>query len=192
MRFRSVLIGTVFLACSYLAATPEAEASFKKMSTVEMVDAADMIVRGTVVETWTEVGEHGRIWTRAQINIIESYKGAGDARSIVVDQLGGEYGGVRMHIDSAAQFSHGEEIVIFLDELRSGKLCPISMFAGKWTVRLDPYTQTKIVQRFTVEAGAEYDHRFIPLPSPSARIYLSDFKTTINDRVKMELTEGVK
>ena len=77
MRFRSVLIGTVFLACSYLAATPEAEASFKKMSTVEMVDAADMIVRGTVVETWTEVGEHGRIWTRAQINIIESYKGAG-------------------------------------------------------------------------------------------------------------------
>ena len=98
------------LAFSYMAA-PEAEASFKKMSTVEMVDAADMIVRGTIAETWTEVDENGRIWTRAQINIIESYKGAGDARSIVVDQLGGEYGGVRMH-DSAAQFSHGEEAVL--------------------------------------------------------------------------------
>ena len=131
MRFRSVLMGIVFVAGSYIATVPEAEASFKKMSTVDMVDEADIIVRGTVVETWTEVGEHGRIWTRAQIDIIENYKGAGESASIVVDQLGGEYAGVRMHVDSAAQFSHGEEVVLFLDELQSGKLCPLSMFAGK-------------------------------------------------------------
>ena len=66
------------------------------------------------------------------------------------------------------------------------------MFTGKWTVRMDPYTQTKIVQRFTVKAGRDFDHRFIPLPAPADRIYLSDFETTVTDRVKLGHTAEVK
>ena len=193
MRLRSVLIGTLFLGCSFIAATPEAQAtSLKKMTTVEMVDTADMIVRGTVAETWTEVGQNGRIWTRAQIDIVRTYKGELGLDTIVIDQLGGKYAGVTMHIEGAARFSHGEEIVIFLDELKSGKLSPLGMFTGKWTIRLDPYTQEEIVQRFTVKSSQDFDHRFLPLPASADRIYLSDFENTVIERVKSGPTVEVK
>ena len=193
MRLPSVLMGTLVFAAGLLAAAPEAQAtSLKKMTTVEMVDAADLIVRGTVAETWTEVGENGRIWTRAQVDVQKTYKGEQGLETIVVDQLGGQYAGVTMHVEGAARFSHGEEIVIFLDELRSGRISPLGMFTGKYTVRLDPYSQSEIVQRFTVKASSDYDHRFIPLPKTDDRIFLSDFETLLIDRVQSGPTVEVK
>jgi hypothetical protein len=179
-------MGSLALTVGLLTVPNEAQAtSLKKMTTVDMVDTADLVVRGTVAETWTEVGEHGRIWTRAQIDIQQTYKGETGLETIVVDQLGGHYAGVTMHIEGASRFSQDEEVVIFLDELESGRISPLGMFTGKWTVRLDPYTQTKIVQRFTVAASQDYDHRFIPLPQAEDRIYLSDFETTVLDRVRL-------
>ena len=192
MRLSSVLTGSLLISGGLLAASPDAEASFKTMTTNDMVDASDFIVRGTVTETWTEVGEHGRIWTRAQLDVTRTYKGDTDLQTIVIDQLGGQYAGVTMHVDSAARFSYGEEIVVFLDELNNGRICPLSMFAGKWTVRMDPYTQENIVQRFTVEAGETYDHRFLPLPPAAARIYLTDFETKIVDRMSIDTQQEVK
>jgi hypothetical protein len=191
MRMRSVLLGSLVFAAGLVALSPEAEAtSLKKMTTVQMVDGSDLIVRGTVAETWTEVGENGRIWTRAQLDIIRVYKGESQIDTVVVDQLGGAFGGVTMHVEGATRFSTDEEIVIFLDELESGRICPLGMFSGKWTVRLDPYSQTEIVQRFTVGAGENYDHRFIPLPQSEDRIFLSDFETTVIDRVRTAKAAG--
>ena len=193
MRLRSVLMGSLALLTGLMVMSQEAEAtSLKKMSTEQMVDASDLILRGTVAETWTEVAEGGRIWTRAQVDVTRVYKGDSTIETIVVDQLGGHYAGVTMHVEGATRFSHEEEIVIFLDELESGRISPLGMFTGKYTVRLDPYTQTNIVQRFTVAAKQSYDHRFLPLPEQDARIYLADFETQILDRVLVGPTTEVK
>ena len=193
MRLRSVLMGSLALLTGLMVSSQEAEAtSLKKMSTEQMVDASDLIIRGTVAETWTEVAGGGRIWTRAQVDVTRVYKGDETIETVVVDQLGGHYGGITMHVEGATRFSHEEEIVIFLDELESGRISPLGMFTGKYTVRIDPYTQTEIVQRFTVAAKQVYDHRFIPLPQPDARIYLSDFETQIIDRVLAGPQQEVK
>jgi hypothetical protein len=186
-------MGSLVMMVGLLATPRQAQAtSLKKMTTVQMVDASDLIVRGTVAETWTELEENGKIWTRAQIDISRVYKGEGQLETIVVDQLGGHYAGVTMHVEGATRFSHGEEVVIFLDELKSGHISPLGMFSGKWTVRLDPYSQTEIVQRFTVKSNTVYDHRFLPLPAAEDRIYLSDFETTVTDRVRVGPPAEVK
>ena len=185
MRLRSIIVGCLTLFVGFSAVTKEAQATtLMEMTTEEMVDMSDLVLRGTVSETWTEMGENGRIWTRAQIDVDHMYKGDGDIDTVVVDQLGGHHAGVTMHIEGATRFSIGEEIVIFLDELESGRISPLGMFTGKWTVRMDPYTHVPIVQRFTVGAREVYDHRFLPLPRQADRIFLSDLETMIIDRVR--------
>jgi hypothetical protein len=193
MRFRSVLMASLVLIAGLGFTPQDAQAtSLKKMTTVQKVDASDLIVRGTVVETWTELAENGVIWTRAQIDISRVYKGDSQLETIVVDQLGGHYAGVSMHVEGATRFGQSEEVFIFLDELESGRTSPLGMFSGKWTVRMDPYSQTEIVQRFTVGVNENYDHRFIPLPAAADRIFLSDFETTVIDRVRIGPPAEVK
>ena len=185
MRLRSMIVGCLTIFIGLAAVPKDAQAtSLMDMTTEDMVDASDLVLRGTVSETWTEVGDHGRIWTRAQVDVAEMYKGDEAIRTVVVDQLGGHHAGMTMHIEGATRFSVGEEIVIFLDELQSGRICPLGMFTGKWTVRIDPYTQSEIVQRFTVGAREVYDHRFLPLPRENDRIFLTDLENTIVDRVR--------
>ena len=185
MRLRSMIVGCLTIFIGLAAVPKDAQAtSLMDMMTEDMVDASDLVLRGTVSETWTEVGDHGRIWTRAQVDVAEMYKGDEAIRTVVVDQLGGHHAGMTMHIEGATRFSVGEEIVIFLDELQSGRICPLGMFTGKWTVRIDPYTQSEIVQRFTVGAREVYDHRFLPLPRENDRIFLTDLENTIVDRVR--------
>ena len=193
MRFRSVLMASLILVSGLVINSQDAQAtSLKKMTTVQMVDASDLIIRGTVAETWTELAENGVIWTRAQIDISRVYKGDSQLETIVVDQLGGHYAGVSMHVEGATRFGHDEDVVIFLDELTSGHISPLGMFTGKWTVRMDPYSQTEIVQRFTVGVNESYDHRFIPLPAREDRIFLSDFETTVIARVRVGPPAEVK
>ncbi|MDP6931291.1 MAG: hypothetical protein QGG40_00175, partial [Myxococcota bacterium] len=114
------------------------------LSTEQLVDASDYIVRGTVTQVWTTRDSDGRIWTRAQFEVERTFKGQPDA-GLVIDQAGGSLSGVTTRVGGAARFSPGEEAVLFLEELDSGHLVTVGMFQGKYTVQLDPHTRDFVV-----------------------------------------------
>ncbi len=155
-----------------------------KLSTNQMVDAADAVVRGTITEVWTEEDANGVVWTRAQLEVNQTLKGQNVKNAYVIDQMGGRFGGNETTVPGTAQFSPGEEGVFFLEQLGSGRITTVGLSQGKFTVRLDPYSREKIVQRFATASGQTYDHRFIPLPTAEKRHFLIDLIDSIETRVQ--------
>ncbi len=157
--------------------------TFREMTEVERIDEADIILRGVVDEVWTERDENGKIWTRAQVRVSRVFKGDPDMEALIVDQLGGEWAGLRMEVGAATRYSQGEEVVLFLAQLRNGRVVTQSMGLGKWTIRIEPWGGREVVQQFMVPTSEPYDHRFIPAPSKDGRVFFSDFEQRIVARV---------
>jgi hypothetical protein len=171
-----------------MVASPAAHATtFMKTTLEQRVDFADIIVRGTVAEVWTEQDESGTIWTRAQLEVTEVFKGDETTEVLIVDQLGGSWAGMHMDMPGAARFSPGEEVLVLVEDLRSGHRVPISMSLGKYTVVLDPRLRTDIAVQFAVPHHRAYDHRFIPLPKEDAVVSVDD----LGARIRAHAAKGV-
>jgi hypothetical protein len=172
-------------AFTLLAVTPAHATTMVELSQAQMVAASDHIVRGTITETWSEPDARGTIWTRAQVEIDEIYKGQEGMDAIIVDQLGGSWAGTHTRVHGASRFSIGEDVVLFLEDLSSGHTTVVGMFQGKYTVQLDPDSRQSIVRRATVPLDQPYDHRFLPLPSAEDMIMLNDFATELRSTMAM-------
>ena len=160
------------------------QASMVELSQDQLVDASNAIVRATVTEIWTEEDERGVVWTRAQLEVSETFKGDNRVKAYVIDQLGGRFGGNVTDMDAGARFSVGEEAIFFLETLGNGRTSPVGLSQGKFTTRMDPYSQEKIVLRFAPVGKQKYDHRFIPLPKAADRVFMTDFIERIEARVE--------
>jgi len=153
------------------------------LTNAQLVDAADIVIRGEVVEIWTEQAEDGTVWSRAQIDVEKTYKGL--RRSTwIIDQMGGTWGETRTIVHGGARFSPGEEIILLAEQLGNGRLVPVGMQQGKFTLRLDPYSRERIAQRFAPHPAQAYDHRFIPLANPDKRLFVIDLVEEIEQRVE--------
>jgi len=185
---RKLLFGAAvaLMGAALVAAPGDAQATtFKELTEAERVDLADMIVRGTVTEVWTERDDRGVIWTRAQVEVSSVLKGDATIDALIVDQLGGEWAGLRMQVGGAARFSAGEDAVLFLaNQETNGRVLLQSMGLGKWTVRIDPHSGQEIVQRFMPPMNEDYDHRFIPAPAKEDRLFFADFEDRIVSRAQ--------
>lgn len=157
--------------------------SFLEMTADEAIDRADLIVRGTVTEVWTERDPNGRVFTYAQLEVEHVLKGDEARDSVIIKQIGGVWGGRPTLVAGMAQFSAGENVVLYLEEAKDGYLRPQRMGYSKWNVRIDPHSGEEIVQRFFAPPGRDFDHRFIPAPAKADRIFLSDFSDRIEQRV---------
>lgn len=167
-----------------LGATPGNATTLARLSTEQLVDASELIVRGTVVEVWSELDERGAVWTRAQISVSEVMKGDAEVTTVVVDQQGGTYGGRTYESGAAARFSPGEDAVLFLERLESGRVVPVGMVQGKYTVQMDPYLRAPVAHRVTMPFSVEYDARFLPLPKNGTQLRLEDLTGQVRDRVE--------
>ncbi len=155
-----------------------------QLSTNQMVDASDSIVRGKILEVWTEEDERGVVWTRAQLEVTQVLKGDKSRKKYIIDQMGGTFGGNQSIVQGRTHFSTGEEGIFFLEDLKSGRTITVGLNQGKFTLRLDPYSRQTIVQRFSPPHGKTYDHRFIPLPSKAEEIVtLDDLVDSIETRL---------
>ena len=161
-----------------------ADASMVALSQDQLVDASTAIVRGKITEVWTEEDERGVVWTRAQVEVEETYKGNTTTKAYIIDQLGGRFGGNVTAMDAGTRFSVGEEAIFFLETLGNGRTSTVGLSQGKFTTRMDPYSQEKIVVRFAPMGRLKYDHRFIPLPKAEDRVYMADFVDRIQTRVE--------
>ena len=177
---------TLFSIIAMLGAlfSAPANASMVELSQDQLIDASNAIVRAVVTEIWTEEDTRGVVWTRAQIEVVDTYKGNKLVKAYIVDQLGGRFGGNATDMDAGARFSVGEEAIFFLETLGNGRTSPVGLSQGKFTTRLDPYSQQKLVLRFAPTGKQKYDHRFIPLPKADDRVFMADFVDQIQDRVE--------
>ena len=171
------------IAIGSSAPQPANATSMVPLTHSQLVDASDFIVRGKVVEVWAEQAADGSVWTRAQVDISHTFKGESRTH-LVVDQIGGTWGESATLVHGGARFSPGEQVILFAEKLGNGRIVSVGMQQGKYTLRMDPYSQETIVQRFSPGPKAAYDHRFIPLPAKTDRLRVTDFEDEIEDRIQ--------
>lgn len=183
---RSLLAGAALALVLWSAAAPPVEATtLVPLSVEQMTDNADYVVRGTIVEVWTERdAARGHLFTRAQIEVASVLKGPDAPQTLVIEQVGGVVLNDYELVPLAARFSVGEEAYFFLEELSPGHLSPVGMYQGKFTVRMNPATSEEMVVRFTVPQDAWYDHNFIPHPPADQRVAAADLERVVQRRVE--------
>lgn len=185
MALRCALAVFFWLAVSSSGFLEQAQATTVAPLDVEqLTDGATWIVRGVVQKSWTELDGDGHVWTRHRLDVKRVYKGPSQPSELVVDRHGGTHGDLQMHVWSAPRFSVGEEVVLFLDEITQGRLTPLAMHLGKYTVRRAPGEIRQHVVRFQVAPSQAYDARFIPHPPVHERFYLDDLLEKIDTRMR--------
>jgi hypothetical protein len=181
---RLFVVAALALATAAVVPIDQAEATTLAPLTVEQVtDASTYIVRGELVRVWTDTDESGLVWTRAELDVKHVFKGPDHPETLIIDTPGGSHAGSRTAVHSAARFSTGEDMVIFLDEISGDRYTPVGMFLGKYTVRRAPQEDRQHVVRFSGKPNAPYDHRFLVHPKAEDRFYLEDLIERVETRL---------
>ncbi len=168
-----------------MASAPAHATTFAELSLDQMVDAASMVVRGQVLESWSEMDEFGRIWTKSRVRVSTVYKGMDVPAEIVVDQMGGTYRGIILDVPGRAWFSPDEEAILFLNKHESGRIGIVQKYMGKYVVRRAPGDDRPYVRTWSQpqDEAIPYDGRFLPHPAPEQRLYADDLVGRIQARV---------
>jgi len=171
---------------------PAHATTIMKTTESERIQMADLIVRGQVIEMWVEPDSRGGTVTRIMVDPTEILKGDAPDGPLTVSQMGGSQSGVHTLLVGSARYDVGEEVVLLLQHKElTDSYVTISLGYGKYTIRLDPYTRREVVQQYFVPAHVPYDHRFLPFPAESQRVFADDFQDKILDVVSGRLPAEV-
>lgn len=92
--------------------------SFYEQPFPDAVKEAQMVARGVIGANYVDWGQSAdgqkRIYTYYELKVEEVFKGSLEVNTIAMRELGGEKDGVGMQIAGTAQFSRGEDVVVFL------------------------------------------------------------------------------
>jgi hypothetical protein len=167
-----------------LAEAPAHATTFANLTLEQMTDASTAVIRGTVLEVWSEQDANGRIWTRAKVQVTETYKGANVPAELIVDQIGGTYQGLEMNVAGRAWFAPGEDAMLFLYYGPNHRWNIVEKYLGKFLIRRSP-GETRLYARTwqqDEDFPIAYDPRFLPHPAEADRIYLDDLVARVKDR----------
>ncbi len=94
------------------------------------------IFEGEVIGTGTYWNaERTRIYTKVEVRVNESFKGAGRRNQVVtITQLGGEKDGIRMDYAGRPEYAIGERVVLFTTRGRNNDYLTIGLKQGKMRV----------------------------------------------------------
>jgi hypothetical protein len=113
----------------------------------EMGRSSELVVQGRVAAVhsfWNAGGT--KILTEVRVDVDRSHKGqAKDTVRIV--QLGGEVDGVRMTVAGSPSWRTGEEVLVFLERMRSGDHRVAGFSQGKFLVERDARSGEAFVRR---------------------------------------------
>jgi hypothetical protein len=100
----------------------------------DLVAKSDQIVSGTVIRSWTSWGpEHKLIWTRYEISVKDTIKGAKE-KTAIVSEPGGALDGLAMRVEAAVPYAIGERVTLFLQRYPSGAKRTVGWAQGKFTL----------------------------------------------------------
>lgn len=124
-------VGVVWVALATVATTA---AQFLPRSVEELAAEAACVVHGRVEAVEVLAAPGGAPWTRVELLVENTWKGAPTNR-IVVTQAGGTLGSRRVVVGGEATYLPGEEVVVFLVANPRGEWLTCGMAQGKFAVR---------------------------------------------------------
>lgn len=80
----------------------------------------------------------GRIYTKVELEVTETWKGAASAKKLTVVQGGGTLGEERVVVSGQVAYSLGEDIVAFLRFNARHEAVTVGLAQGKFSVAKDP------------------------------------------------------
>ena len=127
---------SIFFVLICLAAASFAKAStVQKLSFDRLIDKADLIVRGRVEELETrQASDRRSVSTIIKVSIEKQFKGP-KVFSVTIEQPGGSLGDVVQGVPGLAEFSSGEDVILFLTRQRAGIFNIVGGKQGKFTVK---------------------------------------------------------
>ncbi len=185
MKFKSFLT-LVFISIGYLAQLAEAS-QFKRLSLDEIVQEADLIVEGKVIDMkshWSE--KKTMIYTDVFVEIAATEKGHTAEKTIKLRLIGGQVDNIQMFIVGGPSFEMNENMLLclqqvepqdyamFLDETTQAKLDgafhPVGFGQGKFVLQEDAVYGKMAHQAidgmdFTNKANESLQLDMIPLSS---------------------------
>jgi hypothetical protein len=130
---------SVLLVYLALAAASSTQAStVQKLSFERLVDEADVIVRGKVQELKNSpASDRSSVSTLIRVSVEKQFKGV-KVSSVTVEQPGGFLGTVVQSVPGSAEFSSGEDVILFLKRRREGAFAVVGGKQGKFTAKAQP------------------------------------------------------
>lgn len=148
MKLRAV----VCLLLALILSAPVVQATkIIQMNPERLAASASTVVRGTVTSVESFKNASGKkVFTETVIAVAESYKGSpgGQVRLL---QLGGVVDGVKITVHGALHWTHGEEVVVFLEPYQGDSFHVAGFSQGKFQVERDPQTGRAFVMRPALE-----------------------------------------
>jgi hypothetical protein len=122
-----------------LAVASLAQAStVQKLSFDGLVDEADVIVRGKVEELKNSpASDRSSVSTVIRVSVEKQFKGI-KVSSVTIEQPGGSLGTVIQSVPGSAEFSSGEDVILFLKRRRKGAFAVVGGKQGKFTAKAQP------------------------------------------------------
>lgn len=134
------------LAACFVLPFPAGATLVPRMNLEQMVEAADTVIHGTVVRTWSAWDSTREfIWTHYEIRLTESMLGD-TLDKVVVSEPGGVVGNDSMDIVGTPRYRIAEEVVLFTTRTPIGYLRTSGWGQGRFDVVADPRTGSKTVR----------------------------------------------
>lgn len=134
------------LATLMLATVPPAFSQKNGKAVGDLAHRSDIIAVGKVTATksgWDR--SHNRIVTSVTVNVGEYLKG-NEGNVLTITTMGGEVNGVGEWYSHTARFKTEEEVVVFANRDRDGKLRVAGGDGGKVKIERDSKTGAEVVQ----------------------------------------------
>ncbi|HEX2227922.1 MAG TPA: hypothetical protein VHM64_12340 [Candidatus Binatia bacterium] len=127
------------LIATFCAALSVADANtLQKLSFDRLVDEADLIIRGTVDELKNRpASDRSSVRTIIKISVMQQLKGQ-KVSSVTIEQPGGSLGEVVQGVPGLADFSSGEDVILFLKRSRASTFIVVGGRQGKFTTKSQP------------------------------------------------------
>ncbi len=114
-----------------------------RLSLDDLARAATLIVRARCVATSSR-WESGTVWTFAEFDVSETFKGSAPER-VTVRLPGGQAKGFTVHVEGAPRFTAGEEGVLFLEKTRMSDYAITAWTEGTFRLHRDARTGRETV-----------------------------------------------
>jgi hypothetical protein len=175
---RSLLLAAS-TAALWLAAALQA-VQFIPLSLEELTAQSDVVLRGTVQSKTCLRDEAGRIYTRIDLDVAETWKGASATNRFTVVQAGGVLGNRRVEVSGQPDFTIGEEVVLFLVLNSRGEGVVLGVAQGKFEVSTDQATGEKLARNlFHGGSGSGGNVAKAGAATTTSRLTVADLKQRV-------------
>ncbi len=172
LRRHARAVMTSFFALALLIPAIPASAMMYNISTEDLVEGADHVLKGEVRSAESRWGLRNRwIYTDVVLKVDDTAKGALNKKSnVVFSVIGGIKDGLATHASGIPTFREGDQVVVYLKELADGSMTVHGGIRGHFLLRTDPETgeQTVVGDDIPSTGALEDDQEAMDGEAPSS------------------------